>query len=573
MRRSFNKRLALKISIPILIAFLAITVWADVRADFIIGKLNQCLTAYINQRTGFDVSIDEIEGGVYRDLQLMGVKLVGSDKKSIATAKGLTLRCRLWDVLFKKSRFGTEPVEFDFQDGQVFYIEWSDRPLFKKLKGFLKLTGDSLKCEGLKGEAGEVDFELTGNLNELYKEPFIDADLGLSWRDIKVSSHFEGSKDDLSLNGKLSLSQGEAIDFSGKCTVVGKVLNIEELDFNRDGVSWKIEGGIDLERRVCDVRIHPTKGVVGIRAEFSPLGNYTITTKVRHCEVGGVDILGDLEVEGDIHIEKGSLKEFSATCSVVNPIVDYKPIKETTFDISASGGTLYLDKLQFGDDISAAGSASLSEPYDIILQVDLHSRDLNSLFSFVKKDLNNSGGDLISGSMEGKLILKGPAVSPQLTGALVLREGNIGEMDFDSMNVELKGKGPLIEIADSRINRQNGCLFMDGEFDLRKLRQGDAFDDIKITADQNAIIWKGWDISKDRSEKKLSLKKDIDKEFEVSFKTSMSDKEAIYDSEGEPEDGDDSRFELMYEIKKGDKFKVQLEEDDEFVGLEHKMQF
>ena len=53
----------------------------------------------------------------------------------------------------------------------------------------------------------------------------------------------------------------------------------------------------------------------------------------------------------------------------------------------------------------------------------------------------------------------------------------------------------------------------------------------------------------------------------------MSDKEAIYDSEGDPEDGDDSRFELMYEIKKGDKFKVQLEEDDEFVGLEHKMQF
>ena len=91
MRRSFNKRLALKISIPILVAFLAIMIWADVRADFIIGKLNQCLTAYINQRAGFDVSIDEIEGGVYRDLQLMGVKLIGSDKKSIATAKGLTL--------------------------------------------------------------------------------------------------------------------------------------------------------------------------------------------------------------------------------------------------------------------------------------------------------------------------------------------------------------------------------------------------------------------------------------------------------------------------------------------------
>ncbi|MGB2601854.1 MAG: hypothetical protein WBD00_00890 [Candidatus Omnitrophota bacterium] len=332
-----------------------------------------------------------------------------------------------------------------------------------------------------------------------------------------------------------------------------------DCDLLWDG-TLKIEGVLDPVGRSIDLGFDPLsskKGTVKIKGSITKEKDISVYSRLDKVNLAGAEIIGDIWLS---YRDEG-MPVFLVKAE--NLVVNRSPF----WDIVA-GGTfsrekklITIDKASWGKGFSLFGKIATEDPYNSNLKLMFRNVDLAEVGSM----FGNTNTPL-GGIAEGEFTFKGPLNTASVKGRLHVGEGVLGNMEFRSISASFEGKLPVIKAVDSRVMKDGGYIMVDGEIDFSKMREGKAFDGLLFETDNKVAVWEDWQISKGDSANKVRATRD-----KVTLSTSLED-DSLHRGIGE-DDPIQNELGVNYKIDKGSSLKVQIEEDDDFFGLEHKIEF
>jgi len=169
--------------------------------------------------------------------------------------------------------------------------------------------------------------------------------------------------------------------------------------------------------------------------------------------------------------------------------------------------------------------------------------------------------------------LHGSLWAPAIESRWRIYEGVFGKRSFKAMDVSVEGVYPTVRIADSRILLQDGSSMRiaDKTLEVRELFQEKTYERLVSEAEQDTVVWGDWELSRqkgnnDRSE--FVMQRNLGENANVHFtKFSEGDKPL------ESRDSKKMEVGFEYRLRAKDSLKLELRDDEEFIGVERKMKF
>ena len=257
------------------------------------------------------------------------------------------------------------------------------------------------------------------------------------------------------------------------------------------------------------------KGTIDLKIEKREK-KYFVRGYVNHVVIQGIDCVGlcSATVEtNDKDIVQGKI-------SFSNLIINYLPFdKSIEFILGFDNAKeiMHITSFRVGDDIEGYGQLRLSKPHYIFLKWSVIDLDLREYFR--TKNISKS----MTGIMNGSFTLKGPIKEAGLRAHLDIQDGYLGDLKFDSMIVNLEGKGPLISLGDSRIRKEGGYIHIGGEIDLSKLGSREAFDGVFYGPGKNFFVWDGWSVTRSFRDLSVTVEKTLDEGTGLNVKARSED--------------------------------------------------
>lgn len=373
-------------------------------------------------------------------------------------------------------------------------------------------------------------------LNLLKEEPCIYVDFVTKNKDLSGYIKLEGDVKSADIQGYLILFEKRRIDINGK-----------------------------LKDRSFYVELRPRSGSLKIEGKLAPDGYFLTNVKVNHIKLSGVDIVCEAALKNRIlkndNVKGATYMEGEAETRSL--VLNYSLFPDVRARYKFYNGLLDIEDLKVGKDLDVRGRVSLRDPYNINLTCSTDNASISAIMSYFGLRSN----DILTGTLNAKVELKGPARKLKSSARVSLRQGTIGPLDFDSLEATFKGEGPIIRIDDSRITRKSGYFSLAGEMDLRKIGKAAIFQQIQLVTDDSAINWDGLSSSSFQGVQQLEMKKKVNDDINVNFRKFVSDKkidESIRDND---------EVELEYKLQGNDSLKVTVGDDKNFFGLQHKDKF
>ncbi len=286
-----------------------------------------------------------------------------------------------------------------------------------------------------------------------------------------------------------------------------------------------------------------------------------LTANVEHLKINDFDILTNFAL--DLNKKRDLQNKAQKVCGhlkTYGSVFNNRPIPELNSSFEIQDAKLRILTFSLGDNYDLRGIVSLTSPNNCDLCLNFYQAapaELISQFGFPEKPN-------FSGLVNGLIKITGAIGRPKIEGYLEAKQGRLGDLDFVSADINIKGRYPKISIVDSRILREEDSFLMKGEIDLTSLERQN-FLDISIKADKG-MFWQGWDITR-RRDNQVHMSKSVADDVKVTFDTFIDDGTTGFQ--------DNYRNELGLEYRIfGDKLlKLRLRKEEEILGIERRISF
>lgn len=307
---------------------------------------------------------------------------------------------------------------------------------------------------------------------------------------------------------------------------------------------------------------------ISIDADFSNGRQVVYKIKLKGLDYKGIKVSLNTIIKARILKDNdGNITGFSGKLSANNikfNDVELMPL-EAAFKITKPQLTIY--SLNIGSSYNLKGTVKLERPFQSELYLAIYKANIRDIAVLLKA----KNPDSISGIVKGIFSLEGPFYNLVSKGNVEARAGNIGPIAYDYASLRLEGFGPIINILDSKVRQGQASFNMDGYIDVRDLSKGNLFEGIRFSADMRAIVWNGWDITKNNKDE-LDMIKKVGERMMVGFKTRGRDSVPSYYNYYNNKENHEE-MSLEYKLQEKQSFKIRLNGDEEFFGIEHKAKF
>lgn len=293
--------------------------------------------------------------------------------------------------------------------------------------------------------------------------------------------------------------------------------------------------GVVNTKAPSHLRVTKKKGFIDLDVEKKK-DLFLISGRINHMKLAEIDIVG--EFVATVRTKNKNL--IDTRLAFKNLIINYAPFKSDVEIFSSydkEKEMFDISKFRIGDDLEGSGYAQARDPYYVFLKWNVTDLAIEDYYK--PKEPKKSASGLINGTFS----LKGPISEAEFQGHADVQNGSMGTIRFDSIIANLKGKGPVISIYDTRILKEGGYMTLEGDIDLSKIGEDKMFEGVSFSPGENFFIWDQWSVKKETGDSSLvKMEKALDKgeEFRLSFKS-------------KPE-------------------KIKSEKED-FLGVEHKVKF
>lgn len=492
---------------------------------------------------------------------------------------GFNLPAGASSYLLNTSAYAGKLLKFQILNGNIAVL--GEPPVLKNLEGQVALYDTNLRLNKVKGVFLDIPVLVSGTVNNILERPVIKLKVTAEDKYYSINCAFRNTdkKGEGRIWGSVRLFDRFQARFKGLVNFAGgQAIQIEKLILVNPADSasrFSVSGDINLSNRSSKLVIVPKAGLpagdsdpiqsryIKIIAAVTDSKALSVYAKISHLDFLGHDLISEININTGLYKTDGSREVLKGSLRTQTLILDYKPFKDIALKWILKNKELFITDFELGDAYRLFGKIKLNKPYRADLNLSINNAELTDWFIFS----NPSYAASVSGLVNGKVKMEGPIGALVTDGRLNIKEGNISDIKFNAINFNLKGKGPILVISDSRIFKDGGFLSMDGEVDLRKFGKRNLLENLKIATDQKVIVWEGWDITKSPSE--IMAKKGISEDVAVNFKTYVTagNKNGLDDEDKKSEVG------LDYKIKKDDSINLRMKDDSTFVGVEHKMKF
>ena len=286
-----------------------------------------------------------------------------------------------------------------------------------------------------------------------------------------------------------------------------------------------------------------------------------LTANLEHLKINNFDILTNfslaLNKKQDL---QNNAQKVCGTLKTYGSVLNNRPIPELNSSFEIQDDKLRILTFSLGDNYDLRGIAGLRLPFNADLSLNFYQAAPTELIS----QLSFPEEPNFSGLFNGLIKITGSISQPQVDGYLEVKQGHIGDLDFLSADINIKGQYPRISIVDSRIFREEDSFLMEGEIDLSNLGGQNPLD-LRFIADKG-ILWQGWDITRKR-ENQVHMSKSIADDIKVTFDAFMEDERVA------AQDNYSNELGLQYRIFGDRILKLRLRRDEEILGVERRMRF
>ena len=143
-------------------------------------------------------------------------------------------------------------------------------------------------------------------------------------------------------------------------------------------------------------------------------------------------------------------------------LLNHKPIEELSGTFEIQNHVLYLSDLSAGG-VHLQGLWELADPRGMDLDIQFKDISLKDFIALWVDDPNLEAQGLMSGNLQ----ISGRFPQLALKGTLASYAGQVGDLSYDSIVLNLKGEWPLVILTDSTVTESDGMSFrIDGDLDL-----------------------------------------------------------------------------------------------------------
>lgn len=310
----------------------------------------------------------------------------------------------------------------------------------------------------------------------------------------------------------------------------------------------------------------PTK-IENISAVFTDNG-FKMELPLRHIDLGGSDISSTITAEG--RFEFGLLPgedRLVGTLATEGSVVNWKPTAdENHFDFTFSKKGLTLESRDFLGGFSVSGSVDFTQDFDVHFSIQARRYPLSKLDAFAGQRVS------LPGYADLDAELKGDFWSPVFDLRARFYEIWAGRDAITAMDIHLTGVYPTLKLSNSRVLLRDGSSmrFADKTLEFRELFDSATLRDLVTEAQQDSVTWGDWEFRRPkdaRNEDEFWMQRSLGERAAVHFKSSGN--EEVVRSE----DTDDMEVGFEYRLRAEDSLKLELREQERFIGVERKLKF
>lgn len=271
----------------------------------------------------------------------------------------------------------------------------------------------------------------------------------------------------------------------------------------------------------------------------------------------------DRQVISDLWAEFRFDEKLEYDLEISNLLIDKRPM----WDVSGSGSydhvmrVLDIRNLTWGESLELSGNVDLSG--EGVLDVEIISEDLD-----IEDFLNMFPltGNNIKGALNLQARVRGDLLEPNIDTRMRARNFSFGETNVEMIFLSFRGDWPDFEITDGRIVEDGGVMRVEGVFDAVKLAEGERADGIEVYTDNRMALWRGWHINKDADTRLVEASKD-----NFTFSTQFEDDRERHRPDSGRKVNRDLGFE--YKLDGSNSIKMDFQENRDFLGFKHRMEF
>jgi len=530
----------------------------------------------VSKSLGVNVTMESIKINVMGPTVLKGFGVVktvaGSDTPFIFKSDKLIIYNNvaqmIADKLVKKVGLSGINLVFKIENG---FLYKGNKPIFENINGSGKIVNSNLLFDDISGKCYDFPISVHGKISG--KTSKVEMDINSVSDKLTGRMHVSNFILRPHAVGILEFANGSKFYFSGDLTIApDEYLAFENVMMQNiflaggriDFLKKKFFAEISRLKRISNTEQQfQNKDIIQLAGDFSKPGLMQGSVLFNHVGIGRIDLASQLDYE--IAVSGSRLNGKMQTSGTV---LDYRPFKELAGEFSVEGNVVKISSLKLGDDYNLTGTVNLRSPYETNLALDMKDSNLSQFLLVSEVESESKIGGRISGFIK----TEGPFNNLLTSAKLECGKGHLGNLDYESMNVNLRGNGSVLKVADSRILRKEGFIVLSGEVDLRRLWSAEPYKGLAWTCGNEAIVWNGWNIMRETNSKEVEMKKGLgqEKEFMVTFKGYLNDEQSWQDTQGHKQD---QAIGVEYKLDDAKQVKMQLKNNEEVFSLEHKAKF
>lgn len=538
----------------LIVVILAITAgYALTRVNTILSEFKQLFEKRLSSELKLDVRIGSISGGIVRPLVIKNVTIYQA-KKVLFKSRRVFIGYKIWDLdRITKSWQGEKPQDLRvvILGGEVYFD--GAVALVTDLKGLVAFSSEKITLDNFKGRLASLPVYFSGSIYNLKREPKVSFQLYADNKKIKASLSLTQEFNTPKLDGFVEIADLGAVNFGGEVELTKQSLTIKDfrIESEKEKVALKPQ---DEEAQVTQRKLSVLFGP----ADDSKPGANAIKIVAEHVKIGNNDLVTTIDVKTKLVQAGKNNSVLTGEIITSGTVLNYNPFAESECSFRASEKEFEILYYKFGNSARIYGKIGLAAPTELELFLNIDGANLSDMLSFLDEEQREA----FLGQINGQVSVKGPLSDLKTKGHLEAGRGRVGDLFFETANINFEGKGPYIKLHDSRLVQEKAAFILEGELDFRNIAKPRFLEGVKIKTEQGLVVWEGWDPSKGYSRRGFSFKDSNN----FGFGTYV--KEDIVRPESEK-----GGVEMEYKIRGKESLKMRMQEGEQFFGLEHKVKF
>ncbi|MFT5169825.1 MAG: ribosomal protein L24 [Lysobacterales bacterium] len=220
-------------------------------------------------------------------------------------------------------------------------------------------------------------------------------------------------------------------------------------------ITYPFEGTYNFQSKEFELNVDVgEKGKVAVSYKKESDTAYVVRADIQRIKTSKFKVSSQLKVDLTNGLDVAGQPYTRGIVSSQYTLINYKPVRELTGGFVLNNGEARFNGLRFGQ-IECNGAVGTKAPYDVSLAFDIKSMPMGNFIDMWMSNRKYDAEGLVSGMIKAS----GDVNHLFLKGDLRGSEGRIKTLDFSTVDLDIEGIYPHMQIANSRMKKTDGITF------------------------------------------------------------------------------------------------------------------